>query len=186
MEEPSDDIPKFAIDFPFMEELENIRDNVPITDWDDQLIGTYPSAQCVQCDFPMTLDDTPVYSPRLRILMEKFAAGLINYLPFRLQLPDGEGEIKGYCIAQYRRRIDCINRKKTKVENDRWEPINEFGDFDFPFMTKIYLSRKKIGEEKLFRIQGSSTNVVIRQDLKESIEKAGITGCVFKEMLATP
>jgi len=174
------------IDIPFMDEL-GVEEKEPVTEWDPNLIGTYPSGDCPRRDFPMTLNDWPLYSPRLRELMERLAPDSFQALPIRLQNEDGEGEVPGYSVIQYLRWVECIDRKRTEVRDGSWEPINSSGDYAVGSSTTMFfLDRAKIEAEKLFRIQGMSTHVVIRQDLKEAIEEAGMTGCEFEELQVSP
>ena len=171
------------IDLPYMDEL-GVEDVAPIEDWDERLIGTYPPGDCPRRDFPVTANDWPLYSPRLRDLMEDLASGLIRYLPIRLQTPEGEGETREDCVVQYLRRVECIDRERTEVKDGKWEPINCIGDF--ATRGPLCLVREKIENERLFRIQGDGLSVVIRQDLKEAIEEAGMTGCEFDELRVWP
>jgi len=53
-----------------------------------------------------------------------------------------------------------------------WEPINPIGDFG-TFRPTV-LKRSMLGNAKLFRIKGQSGTIVIREDLKESIENSGL------------
>jgi hypothetical protein len=47
------------------------------------------------------------------------------------------------------------------------------------------LSRKRIGDARLFRIRGCGEVVVIREDLREALHKAGVSGCGFGRLRIT-
>ena len=142
----------------------------PVIGWNEYLIAVYLCPDPPQFGFGMACNAWPVFSPGMRKLMEDLAPGLIQFLPFRFQRPDGTGQITDYCVGQLLKRVDSLDRTQTKVRNN-WEPINAWGDFGvFP---PIVLRRSLIGEEKLFRIQGKCITMVIREDLKTAIENAG-------------
>jgi hypothetical protein len=106
----------------------------------------------------------------MRQLMEEIVPDVIQFLPFRFQRPDGSGQVVGYCVGQILSLIDCLDRAKTKVRKN-WEPINAFGDFST--YRPLILSRALIGDGRLFRINGDCGTIVIREDLKDAIEREG-------------
>ena len=148
----------------------------PVIGWNEYMIAVYLCADTPVFDFGLGVDGWPLFSPRMRNLMEDIAPGLIQYLPFRFQRPDGTGQVVGYYVGQMLRLVDCLDRVRTKVGNG-WEPINNFGDFGTyrPF----FISRHLTSDERLFRIRGNSQSIVIRQDLKQAIEEAGFRGQRF-------
>jgi hypothetical protein len=105
--------------------------------------------------------------------MDGIVPGLIQFLPFRFQRPDGTGQVADYCVGQILNLLDCLDRARTKVRKN-WEPINDIGDFDT--YRPLVLSRSLIGDERLFRIKGNCRSIVIREDLKDAIENAGFEG----------
>jgi hypothetical protein len=52
----------------------------------------------------------------------------------------------------------------------------------FRDIRKAVLDLEKIRDNRLFRLWGWGYTVVVRSDLKEAIEDAGITGCRFKRL----
>lgn len=142
----------------------------PVIGWNEYMIAVYLCPETPVFEFGLSVDAWPVFSPRMRRLMEQVAPDLVQFLPFRFQRPDGTGQVVGYCVGQLLRLVDCLDRRRTKVRDD-WKPINDSGDFAVyrPFV----LSRALIGQEKLFRLKGMCGTIVIREDLRKAIEAAG-------------
>jgi hypothetical protein len=144
--------------------------------WSEYFIAVYLRPNAPRFFFGMARNAWPVFSTEMRSLMEDIALGLIQFLPFRFQRPDGSGQVTGYFVGQILRRVDCLDRERTKVRNN-WAPINNWGDYGT--YRPIVLSRSLIGEEKLFRIQGMCGSIVISEDLKDTIEGAGFNSQRF-------
>jgi hypothetical protein len=108
--------------------------------------------------------------------------GVVQFLPFRLRKKDTFEEVTGYSVGQILSFVDCLDRKRTVVRNN-WEPVNEFGDFAirWPAVLNVAL----IGDERLFRIRGYSVCIVVRRDLKDTIEKSGFAGQRFDPLTLT-
>jgi hypothetical protein len=150
----------------------------PVIGWNEYMIAVYLCSEVPVFDYGRSCDSWPVFSPRMRKVMEEYAPGLIQFLPFRFQRPDGSGQVTGYCVGQILRLIDCFDRTRTKVRKN-WDPINAFGDFDTYWPSDVVLSSTPIGEERLFRVRGNSDSIVIREDLKTAIQRTGFEGQRF-------
>jgi len=151
-------------------------EGTPVIGWSEYLIAVYFCPDPPVFDFGLADNAWPVFSPQMRRLMEAIAPGLIQFLPFRFQRPDGTGQVTSYCVGQLLRRVDCLDRTRTKVRNN-WQPVNSWGDLGI--YRPIVVSRRLIGEERLFRIQGKCGSIVIREDIKDAIENAGFKGHRF-------
>jgi hypothetical protein len=147
----------------------------------------YYEGEVAHIDFPFTDNDLPVYSPRLKLLMERLAVTEIQYLPLRVAHQDRRSEVSGYYLANYLRLIDCLDRKRSEYQvwtRDNlpfWEKrprmLGTFRD-----VTKAVLDTTKIGDVRVFRVWGWDVMVVVGGDVKQAIEEAGMTGCRFTEI----
>ena len=156
-------------------------EGIPVIGWTEYLIAVYLCAEAPVFAFGMADTAWPVFSPGMRALMERLVPGVVQFLPFRFQRPDGSGQVVGYSVGQILKLVDCLDRSRTKVRKN-WEPINERGDFDT--LPPLVLKQSLIGAERLFRIKGDCRTIVIREDLKRSIEDAGFASQRF-DLLAT-
>ena len=154
-----------------------------INDWDKNTTATYEE-EVEYTDYPFTTGLLPVYSTRLKALMDNLGIEWIQYLPLTVKKHNLSKEIEGYFIANYLKVIDCLNRERssyqvwTKENLLFWEK-REYMLGTFRDVKKIVLDTNKINNAKIFRLWGWELAVIIREDLKREIEKAKITGCVF-------
>lgn len=160
-----------------------------IQNWDPNVIATF-SEDVKPTDFPFVDHLIPIYSPGLKALIERLGIERIQYLPLRLRGRESGREIGGYCIANYQSVIDCLDRERsiyrvlTKENLLFWEKRPwKLGTFDN--VVKVVLEVEKIADARLFRLWGWSPMVIVREDVKQAIEDAGITGCRFTKMETT-
>ncbi|MFM9965207.1 MAG: imm11 family protein [Planctomycetaceae bacterium] len=174
----------WLIDLPVTYKVGNVwlGDCQRIPDWDERFIGTYPDTDFIEVDFPDSFH--PIVSPRLRGFLEQRLPDAIQYLPIRLQRPDGSGEVVGFSIAQVLVNVDCIDQKRTPVRDGKWRR-DPYGNFEILLTSEIRLKWDAIRNHQIFRIDGSSITLVVRQDLKEAIEEGGFSGCAFERMKVT-
>jgi hypothetical protein len=157
-----------------------------INDWDASITAFYDK-ELDYSDYPFGPGLIPVYSSRLRLLMEDLKVNEIQYLPIKIKQRDGKKEVFGYTIANYLKIIDCLNREKSVYQV--WTKDNLLFWEKRPYMlgtfrdvTKTVLDKGKIGDAKIFRLWGWKMMVVLREDVKQAIEGAGITGCDFYKL----
>ena len=107
----------------------------------------------------------------------KYAAdNCFEFSPVRLLRDDGRVEQYDYTIAKCIVSLDCIDRNLSSTSDGTWRRRRN-GAFVGMLLTKV-LDRTIIAEHKAFRVQGAFT-LVIREDVKDSIKRAGLTGCSF-------
>lgn len=157
-----------------------------IDDWDPEVIA-YQEGGTVQVDFPFTSPDLPVHSPKLRWIVEHHALSEVQYLPLRILHQNDQNEVEGYCIANYLTIVDCVDRERAAYEiwtEDNllyWEKrphlLGTFRD-----ITKLVLNSRRISNLSVFRLWGWEMVVIVREDLKQAIEAAALTGCRFTEI----
>ncbi len=157
-----------------------------IENWDINITATYEE-EVEPTDYPFTSFLLPVFSPRLKKIMERLGIEYIQYLPLKIQSKDGVKEIDGYHIANYLMVIDCLDREKseyqiwTKENLLFWEKrLYMLGTFRY--VKKAVINSNKIGDIPIFRLWGWECMVIVREDIKKAIDDAGITGCVFDEI----
>jgi hypothetical protein len=167
----------------------DLRAGHPIDNWDLDTVAVYDQESDLS-DFPFTNNDLPVYSPRLRTVMEALSAEDIQYLPLRIQHEKSGKEVHGYHLVNYLRVIDCLDRESsvyqiwTKDNLLFWEQrphmLGTFRD-----VQKAVLDPSRIGQVPVFRLWGWKNMVIVRGDSQCAIETAGITGCRFSPLAVT-
>jgi hypothetical protein len=154
--------------------------------WDTNTTAYYDK-EVEYSDYPFATGLLPVYSTRLKSLMEDLGIKGIQYLPLRIRRRDGAKEVDGYYIANYLIVIDCLDRERSVYQV--WTKDNLLFWEKRPYMlgtfrdvTKAVIDSTKLSDAPIFRLWGWEIMVVVREDVKQAIEEAGITGCVFREI----
>jgi hypothetical protein len=144
--------------------------------WDSNLKAAYHGEVPISFHFGLADNGWPVFSREMRQFLEKAAPAMVQFLPFKLLVECVGKVVTGFCVGQVLRLLDSLDRERTKVRNN-WQPINGWGDFGT--LRPIVLKENVLADNKLFRIKGQCRSIVVRQDLKEAIERAGFTGQRF-------
>jgi len=157
-----------------------------IENWDVNIAATYDD-EVDPTDYPFTSFLLPVFSPRLKELMESLGVEYIQYLPLKIRRSDGAKEVDGYHFANYLMVIDCLDREKSEYqiwtkENLLFWEKRPYMLGTFRYVKKAVINSDKIRNIPLFRLWGWECMVIVREDVKTAIEGAGITGCVFDEI----
>ena len=142
----------------------------------------------VHCaDYPFTIPELPVYSARLKTIVESYAGEDVQFLPIKVLGIQSEIEFPRYFIANYLCKIDCLDRDFsiyqlwTKENLLFWEKrphmLGKFRD-----VKRAVLNVNRIGEAPVFRLWGWETMIILREDIKARIEQTNIKGCLFTEL----
>lgn len=158
-----------------------------IDGWDPCTTAFYEDASAKQTDFPATSFMLPVYSPRLKALVEQHGVTNIQYLPLLVKCRATGNVLQGYHLANYLDIIDCLDRERSDFQV--WTQENLLFWEKRPWMLgkfrdvrRAVLAVDQIPDRKVFRLWGWEEMVIVREDLKSAIEAAGITGCWFTEL----
>lgn len=172
----------WRIDFPaWSDDRWPLTEGVQIHDWEPTVVAVYPPFGS-PVDYPHVFPfGWTVLSERLRAVVEPLTLDEVQYFLFRLEASLGDGVIEGYFVANLLHMIDCLDVERT-IASPGWAPdvpMLEIGD---DCVEKPVLSRRRIGDHRIFRLRGDQRRVVVRGDLKDAIEKSGASGCIFAEI----
>ncbi len=151
-------------------------------EWDPEA-AAYWEEDASLTDLPFTIPDFELHSPRLKALLEQLGLGEeIQYLPIRIRGMKSGQEVEIYYVANYLRRISCLDLEHSiyGIYGPDWIRPEQRGKIEHVW--KAVLRQKAIGEARLFRIDEWKYIVAVREDVKQAMEKAGITGCYFLEL----
>jgi hypothetical protein len=121
-----------------------------------------------------------VHSSRLRALLEDLRIADIQYLPLRVRQLGADRDLYGYHVANHLCLIDALDRDRSIYEE--WGPERPDKSGQLRDVRRAVLSTKRVGDSRLFRLKGWHAMVIVREDVRNAIENAGMTGSVFKEM----
>jgi len=136
-------------------------------------------------DFILSNHPIPVHSTRLKEFIEKIAPGEVQYLPIRIcNYRNHFEEIEGYYAGNTLKVLDCVDRRQTPA-------LPEIGNRTRGMYRKpgekvnVVLNPASIGDEKIFRICGWESMLIVREDVVKAIKKAGFTAGRFTKMKMT-
>jgi len=96
---------------------------------------------------------------------------------------DVAGQSEPYFILVATRLIRCIDDNAStevrywKPEDGRPEKVGKYRA-----VSGMRIDPTKVGDAKVFRTWGWSIALIVSEDIKEALERAGVTGCQFKEV----
>jgi len=113
-----------------------------------------------------------IFSARLRELLSGMMVNNIQYFEFDI-IDVRENRIyTDYKIANVVGLVDCIDKDKSDLKY--------FDSGNIKRIKKLVLDESKIPSElKIFRLLKDSTLPIVHQSIKDAIDDAGITGCLF-------
>ncbi len=113
-----------------------------------------------------------VFSTRLRELLDSLGIDNIEYYTLEIVDPRTGKKFSDYRIANVVGLVDCVDREKSDCKY--------FDDGEIKRIHKLVLDESRIPSKlRIFRLAGRTVLTVVHQSIKEAIESAGITGCVF-------
>lgn len=131
-------------------------------EWNRRAVAYWNEEDGPLTDLPFSV--VHVHSPSLKALMEKLGlARDIQYWPIQMRSLQTDKLVGTYYIPYFLRWIDCLDEERTIL----WISV---------------LRRAPIGKARLFRVVNWGYLVVIREDVKEAIVAAGISGCKFVQL----
>lgn len=152
------------------------------TEWNIKAVAYWDEERPLT-DLPFN-PNIPFHSARLKVLLEGLGLGSdIQYLPIRLIGEKSGREVGVYYVANFLRRVPCLDLEHSigvEFFGPDWIRPEQRGKLAGVF--KAALKKEAIGDARLFRVEEWEYIVVVREDVKQAIEAAGITGCWFWEL----
>jgi hypothetical protein len=114
-----------------------------------------------------------VVSPRAKQLFDRLGLSReLAYEQYPIYTPDGKIFLQNYCCVYYLVHISCADERLSYFHLHA-DGLDE----------RIVLRRQLIGNHRVFLVDNHEVNVqVMREDVKEAIERAGLTGFRFEEV----
>jgi hypothetical protein len=129
-------------------------------------------------DFSLAAFSTPVVHGRVASIFSELAPEDVQTLPVEI-----EGQPEPFYLLVATRLIPCIDDTASE-EVLRWSPedgrperVGEYRD-----ISGMRIDPSKVGDAKVFRPWGWSVALIIREDIKDALERLGATGTKFKQV----
>jgi hypothetical protein len=132
----------------------------------------------VELDFSWAAFSIPVVTSRFVQLFERLGLQEVQFLPVEVENHTGP-----YFILNTLRTIRCIDEARCE-EVQRWTP--EDGEpekvGEYRYIAGVRIDPTKVEGTRIFRPWGWTLTLVVSEDLKEALEREGLTGTRFVEV----
>ncbi|RKG70218.1 imm11 family protein [Corallococcus terminator] len=120
----------------------------------------------------------PIVHQRVANLFTELAPEDVQVIPV-----DVDGQTEPYCILVVTKLIQCIDDQQS-AEVSYWTPEDgrpeKTGSYRSVYDMRI--DTTKVGDAKVFRTRGWTGVVIVSEDIKDALERAGVTGAQFQEV----
>jgi hypothetical protein len=129
-------------------------------------------------DFSHAAMGIPVVHVRVASVFKELAAEDVQFFPV-----DIEGHPEQYLILNVTRVVKCIDDQASE-EVRYWRPEDGRPEKtgQYRAVSGMRIDPTKVGAAKVFRPWGWTIALIISEDVKEALERSGITGLSFKEV----
>ncbi len=129
-------------------------------------------------DFSLAAFAAPVVHTRVASLLSELAPEEVQTLPVEI-----EGQSTPFFILVATRLIRCIDERASRhvrkwtPEDGRPEKVGKYRD-----VRGMRIDPSQVGDARIFRPQGWAIVLIVREDIKEALERMGATGTEFEEV----
>jgi len=129
-------------------------------------------------DFSRAAFAAPVVHARVASIFLELAPDEVQTLPVEI-----EGQPEPFFILVATKLVHCIDERASRhvrrwtPEDGRPEKLGTYRD-----VRGMRIEPLQVGEAKVFRPQGWAIVLIVREDIKDALERMGVTGTKFKEV----
>ncbi|NMO21359.1 hypothetical protein HPC49_30045 [Pyxidicoccus fallax] len=129
-------------------------------------------------DFSLAGIGTPVVHTKVASLLEELAPDDVQFIPVEI-----EEQPEQFSILVVARLVRCIDDAASaeveywKPEDGRPEKVGQYRK-----VSGMRINAAAVGDAKVFRTRGWSIAVVVSEDIKDALERIGVTGMQFTEV----
>jgi hypothetical protein len=118
----------------------------------------------------------PVVSRKLMELLQRLGVKEVQFFPVHV-----ESQEAPCFVLNVTRLVDCIDESRCRTE--RWKPEDGAPERvgEYRLVEGLRIDPNKVGDARLFRTWGWPV-LVVSEDVKEAMEREGITGTRFTEV----
>ncbi|HLL03488.1 MAG TPA: DUF1629 domain-containing protein [Myxococcaceae bacterium] len=129
-------------------------------------------------DFTLAGLGIPVVRVKVASIFEELAPDDVQLVPVEV-----DGQSEQYRILVATRTVRCIDDQAC-AEVRYWKPEDGRPDKvgQYRAVYDMRIDPAKVGEAKVFRLWGWTVALIVSEDIKEALERAGVTGLRFKEV----
>ena len=129
-------------------------------------------------DYSHAAFSIPVVHARVASILTGLASNDVQLIPVEV-----DGQLEEYFILNATRIVKCIDDRASE-EVRRWLPEDgrpeKLGMYRSIFGMRI--DPTQVDDVKAFRTWGWTVALIVSEDIKAALERAGVTGCRFQEV----
>ena len=125
-------------------------------------------------DFSLAGLSVPIVHVKAASLFTELASGDVQLIPV-----DIEGQPDQYLILVATRLIRCIDENASRIRLWTHEDGLPHKVGQYASVRSMHIDPSKVDDAKVFRAQGWPSPLLVSDDIKEAIERAGLTGVKF-------
>lgn len=120
----------------------------------------------------------PIVHVRVASLLTELAPDDVQILPVQV-----DSHPEQYCLINVIRVVKCIDDaacaevRYWRSEDGRPEMVGTYRA-----VSGLRIDRSRVGKEKVFRTSGWSVAIILSQEIKDALERLGVTGARFDEV----
>jgi Immunity protein family (Imm11) len=119
----------------------------------------------------------PVVHIRIASILAEMAPTEVQLIPVEIDSHPDQ-----YCLLNTLRLVKCVDDDRSEVYY--WKP--EDGEPERPgkyvSVFGLRIDPSKVGDARVFRPWGWEITLIVSEDIKDALERAGMTGARFKEV----
>ncbi len=129
-------------------------------------------------DFSRAAFAAPVVHARVASVLSELAPEEVQTLPVEI-----EGQPEPFFMLVATRLIQCIDERASRhirrwaPEDGRPEKVGKYRD-----VRGMRIDPAQVGDARIFRPQGWAIVLIVREDIKQALERMGATGTTFEEV----
>jgi hypothetical protein len=129
-------------------------------------------------DFSLAAFAAPVVHARVASVLSELAPEEVQTVPVAI-----EGQPDSFFILVSTQLIQCIDEqasrhiRKWTPEDGRPEKVGKYRN-----VRGMRINPSQVGDAKVFRPQGWAIALIVREDIKETLDRIGATGTTFEEV----
>jgi hypothetical protein len=155
----------------------DLSTGVFVENWEKPLIFEYLlNEDEFIADYALNDSSLFIISPKFNTLLSEFAPCNMQMLSVILKDQKSNLLIEGYVIANVLEIVDAIN-----YEHSTYDVFDLDDDQVYSFV-KYAINRNEISGKHIFKLIGAEQPIFISEEVKDEIERQGITGCDFLEV----
>ena len=129
-------------------------------------------------DFTFAAFDIPIVNARAATLIRELVPEGVQFLPVVVG-----GQSEPYFILNTLRVVKCIDEKASS-EVQFWTPEDEQPERvgEYSAVHGMRIDPARVGDAKVFRPWGWPVALIVSEDIKDALERAGVTGLKFEDV----